>query len=590
MEQLFQKLKDWWQEADRTTKTVTLVGAGLFLAVVYFTFSLSSQPKLVPVVSGMTDAEKGPVFDELTKKGIKVELSQQGEVVVPAKDVARAKMLLASANKLPKGGAAGMSLASIGAFDTPSVEQEKLRKSLETDLATSVQTIDGVAAATVHIAPGKSSAVMDEKVPPTAVISITESSPGSVSKTAGRSIANLIQSAVTGLEAKGVKVINNAGRMLYDGEDEAGDSGMANSKLETERQMSRESTQQLQQELDAAWGKGATIATVQVTLNMDPTQTTKHVETPSESPLYVEKAGEKLSTNAGGNVGGVAGAEANTPAAPAAVGTSNAEGKKYDNSATSQKFGLSYTNTSTVKAPEVVGKNISVLVDKKRVKNAKDLETFVKGKLGGNIDNPAFVATVVPTEFSTADAEMAKKAADEAAANQKVQTSLSILPVLALVGVGFVLAKALGRLAPVAAKSVASTPAGTPALGGFGVPAFGPGNVEHRGLAELAQYGQIGGLTMEPQIIEHRLIDERTKSATAVAEPELPKESFEEREARETQEVMRALGIDEEDETVDIEAIKARINIPLERIKRMVDRKPEMTAMLIKSWLLEDHR
>ncbi|MFX8762506.1 hypothetical protein ABTM82_18960, partial [Acinetobacter baumannii] len=92
---------------------------------------------------------------ELTKKGIKVELSQQGEVVVPAKDVARAKMMLAAANKLPKGGASGMSLASIGAFDTPSVEQEKLRKPLETDLATSVQTIDGVAAATVHIAPGK---------------------------------------------------------------------------------------------------------------------------------------------------------------------------------------------------------------------------------------------------------------------------------------------------------------------------------------------------------------------------------------------------------------------------------------------------
>lgn len=590
MEQLFQKIKDWWQEADRTTKTVTLVGAGLFLAVVYFTFSLSSQPKLVPVVSGMTDAEKGPVFDELTKKGIKVELSQQGEVVVPAKDVARAKMLLASANKLPKGGANGMSLASIGAFDTPSVEQEKLRKSLETDLATSIQTIDGVASATVHIAAGKASAVLDEKVAPTAVVSITESSPGSVSKTAGRSIANLVQSAVTGLEAKGVKVINNAGRMLFDGEDEAGDNGMANAKLDTERQMSREATQQLQQELDAAWGKGTTIATVQVALNMDPTQTTKHVETPSETPVYVEKAGEKLTTNAGGNVGGVAGAEANTPAAPAAVAATNPEGKKYDNSATSQKFGLSFVNTNTVKAPEVVGKNISVLVDKKRVKNARDLETFVKGKLGGNIDNPAFVATVVPTEFSTADAEMAKKAADEAAANQKVQSFMALLPVLAMVGVGLVLAKALGKLAPVATKTAVATPAGTPTLGGYSMPSLMAAGVEHRGLGDLAQYHAVGMPSMEPHVIEHRLVDERSKSVAAVAEPEAPKESYEEREARETQEVMRALGIDEEDESIDIEAIKARINIPLERIKRMVDRKPEMTAMLIKSWLMEDHR
>lgn len=591
MDQLVQKLRDWWESADRTTRAVTIVGSVLFVAVVFFTFSLSTQTKMAPVISGMNDAEKGQVYDELVKKGVKVELSPQGEVVVPLKDVARAKMLLAQANKLPKGGSNGFGLDKIGAFDTPNVEREKLLKSLESELATSVQTIDGVAAATVHIAPGKDSAVLDEKVSPTAVVSLTENASGSVNKAAGKSIANLIQSAVTGLESKGVKVISNSGRMLYDGSEESGDSAIASSKLETERQRSREMTVELQQQLDTAFGKGATIATVQASYNMDPTTTQSHKEVPSESPVVREIGTEKLSASTPGAAGGVAGAEANTPANPAARAAGETEGKKYDNKGVSEKFAVSTVNTTLVKAPELAGLNITVLVDKKRVKKVADLKKFVDGRLGGKAGEAGFQATVVPTEFSTADSEMAKKASDDASTQQKLQSLMALLPVLALVAVGVILARALTKLAPVQPKLVAATAAAADpmALGSmFGTPGFGPTTIEHRGLGD---YTPPGWGSNEPHVVEHRFVDERT-GATALAEhdaPAEPKESYEEREARETAEVMRALGIDDDDD-IDVEAIKGRINVPLEKIKKMVDRKPEMTAMLIKGWLLEDHR
>ena len=133
-----------------------------------------------------------------------------------------------------------------------------------------------------------------------------------------------------------------------------------------------------------------------------------------------------------------------------------------------------------------------------------------------------------------------------------VETTISCR---ALFGVGLILAKALGKLAPVQAKVVA---AGPNAIGNaYGAPAFGPTTYEHRGLGDYTPQGWGG--SNDPTIVEHRYIDERSPysaGAAAVAEvEEESKESTEAREARETAEVMRALGIDNEDEAIDFEAI-----------------------------------
>jgi flagellar biosynthesis/type III secretory pathway M-ring protein FliF/YscJ len=41
---------------------------------------------------------------------------------------------------------------------------------------------------------------------------------------------------------------------------------------------------------------------------------------------------------------------------------------------------------------------------------------------------------------------------------------------------------------------------------------------------------------------------------------------------------------------LDVGEIVDKLNVPLEQIKRMAIEKPNMVAMLLKSWLLEDKR
>ncbi|HJP82933.1 MAG TPA: hypothetical protein VJ835_05455, partial [Fimbriimonadaceae bacterium] len=49
-------------------------------------------------------------------------------------------------------------------------------------------------------------------------------------------------------------------------------------------------------------------------------------------------------------------------------------------------------------------------------------------------------------------------------------------------------------------------------------------------------------------------------------------------------EAQRHVGVDH----VDVPSIGNKINVPLEQIKKMSNEKPEVVAMLIKSWLLEE--
>ena len=50
------------------------------------------------------------------------------------------------------------------------------------------------------------------------------------------------------------------------------------------------------------------------------------------------------------------------------------------------------------------------------------------------------------------------------------------------------------------------------------------------------------------------------------------------------------LALMESEANPEIRPIKDRLNIPLEQIKKMAEEKPEIVAMLVKSWLLEEGR
>ncbi len=568
MNGFLQRIRDWWTTADRTQKLVTGFGGAFLVFLLGATIMFAGQPKMQPVFTGMNDLEKSAVFDELNKKGFKVEVSPTGEVVVPEKDVQRAKMGLASSGKLPKG-SPGSASTSGGFLDTPEVEKKKLRSQSEAELAASIMTLSGVTGATVHIAAGKDSAVLDEKVAPTAVVNVNESSEGALTQEEGKSIANLVQYSITGMTSAGVKVITNSGKTIYDGAEQNSDDALANGKMEAERAEGRRRQAKLQSELDQILGKGNAMVDVEVNLNMDPTTTETDQVTPSDKPISIEKGVEKMN-GSGSSSSGIAGLESNTPGSPATPAGGSDAGK-YSSNVISEHFAPTTTRTKTKKAMgQVVGMNITVTCNKAALGDDKSnaIDDRVQAALGANAGLAGFSARVIPVEFSTALADTEKKAADAAASGQRTQQMISLLPVVALILVGVMLLKALGKSLSTPVTQYAVLANGQRVALPMGTDAGSPGSSTALAL-QSEETALAPGLGATSDAVHQASIDdiERAKEL----------------------EVLRALGV-EDDESVDIRGIRKKLDIPLEQIKKMAGQKPELFAMLLKSWMAEERR
>lgn len=547
---LVNRIKDWWDGADKTQRLVSVFGSVFLVALLGFTIMFATKPKMVPLFAGMSPSEQGPVVEELRKRSIPVELGPQGAVLVPADKESEAKMMLATANKLPSSGPKGIELLdTLNMASTPAQEREKIKAAAEGKIAAQIMTLRGIESAIVQINFGKDSPFTDETIEPSAVVSLKESAGHEVSQAEAQAIARLIQNSVAGLKAEKVSVINSAGRLVYDGEQANSAEGFANKKLETERAESKRRESDLQRRLDVAFGPGNTVAMVQVELNMDAISQDK-TERELGDKKVVDESSEKLTDSSK-----VPGGTAPAPGAPSTV--PNNEGKvNYESKKTSIDYPSSETRTSTKKAGgELTGLTVTVIANSIEIKDPAPVQAILDDYLGAKKGQAGFTAAVQSVKFDTKGQEEAKKNAAASASQAQTQQFLSMLPIGALLLVGFMVSKSLAKI-PGRTLTMALPQGGTMSVvtgqGGnsdsmsSGSPSLPGGESQVTSLATLAE-----------------------------TEPELAM-------------ALQSMGIEHIDDTVDVESIRQRIDLPLEQIRKMARQRPKAVALLLKSWILEE--
>lgn len=563
------RIRQWWDTADRTQKLVTVFGGAFLILMLGLTIFFAGKPKMQPVIPGLSDAERGGIYDELTKGGFQVEITPQGEVVVPNQDVPRAKMYLATKNKLPKTGSNGIDLInSIGIGDSQKKENEKIIAAKTAELSQSIMTMPGVASAQVHLAAGKDSPFGDQTVPPTAAVRVTESNDGALTQENGKAIARLVQNAITGMTAKSVTVVTDSGRMIYDGEEANSSGTLASKKMEAESAESKRRAGELQRELDMVFGKGNTIVQVDVQLNMDTTSIKRDETVRTGDPTTEETASESMVSSTSEPLNGV-GAESNIP------GQNNAQvnSDKSSNYQSDQKvkhYPTANTQTEIEKAAgEIIGMNVSVFANSGAIKDLKPLQSRVANYIAPWKGNSKFTESVTSAEFSTEAAKSQKAASDAAASAAQMQQVISLLPIGVLIAVAGVLIKSL-------TNTIKKTQNQTLVLSN-GDKLTIPVNSDPKLLA---------------------LIDQASRPApAALPDYEDTMEEIVEETIDENGDVVvttrkRKKGMYEDDgeEDPDIESIKRKVDVPLEQIRKMARNNPEAVAMLLKSWMMEEAR
>lgn len=291
-----------------------LLAAAALAFAAWMTFATGPQRDLF---AGLGDADKAAVADQLTSAGIKYQIDRNtGAVSVSDSDYYRAKMLLAQAG-LPKSAPDGDSvIASLPMGASRAVEGERLRGAREMDLARTIEAIDAVESAKVHLAVEQPSVFVRDATPAAASVMLRLRQGRSLSQGQVQAIVNLVASSVPGLSPDNVSVVDQTGKLLsrQGGGDAAGDR-----QLDLQQKTEDQYRNALTKLLTPLVGADGFTAEVHADLDFAEVQATRETYPKDAGGLKAEAGGWANDQQANGQAGGIPGAIANQPPTTAQV-------------------------------------------------------------------------------------------------------------------------------------------------------------------------------------------------------------------------------------------------------------------------------
>ena len=279
------------------------------------------EPPQRDLFRGLPDADQAAVADVLTKNNITYDFDRStGAITVAEDDYFNAKMKLA-AEGLPKSAPDGDSLLNampMGA--SRAVEGEKLRTARELDLARTIEAIDVVTRARVHLAVDPPSIFLRERSRPTASVMLQLVNGRTLSESQVEAIVHLVASSVADMAPESVSVVDQNGRLLSQ---TSGSGAETDRQLQVQGRIEERYRQAVTALLTPIVGSGKFSTEVHAEVNFDERQATRETYPQDEARLRAETGSwnTEAQNGAGATPGGIPGAlQPNPPVNPAAPG------------------------------------------------------------------------------------------------------------------------------------------------------------------------------------------------------------------------------------------------------------------------------
>ncbi|MFV0265126.1 MAG: flagellar basal-body MS-ring/collar protein FliF [Kluyvera sp.] len=318
-------------------KLLLLIASAAAVSVIVALLLWAKSPDYRVLYSNISDQDGGAIVSQLSQLNIPYRFNERGgAIMVPADKVHEARLQLAQQG-LPKRGAVGFELLDQEKFGISQFsEQVNYQRALEGELSRTIESLGPVQTARVHLAVPKPSLFIREQKQPTASVTLNLYPGRTMDAGQVSSISYLIASAVPGLNADGVTVVDQTGRLLT----QNGAQGQQTSQLKYTGEVEADYQHRIQSILAPIVGRQNVKA--QVTAQIDFTQHEQTAEQyqPNTAPdkMSIRSRQSTDSQQGGRNInGGVPGALSNQPPAPATAPitqpVANAEGGQGDNNA-----------------------------------------------------------------------------------------------------------------------------------------------------------------------------------------------------------------------------------------------------------------
>lgn len=334
-------------------------GAGLVMAL-FFGLTAVMAPTFEPLYNNLSLAGASRVVAALEQEGFTVQMDSSGSVVsVPLADVARARMALAEQG-LPDEGAPGWEI-----FDNASgmgmnsfMQQVSRLRALEGELARSIQTIEGIDAARVHLVLPDREAFSRTRPEPSASVIVRGRATQEIGRRQALAIRALVASAVPDLSPGRVTVLTASGETILSDEMPT-EAGFGTTGNAIEDRMSRNITEIL----TARVGAGNARVQVNVEVNTERQVIRSQSFDPEQQVVRSTETREENREDRGtdGNDIGVAG---NLPAELADAGAGQSSTNSLARTDEIVNYEIGSTQSETVREPgEVKRLSVAVLVN-----------------------------------------------------------------------------------------------------------------------------------------------------------------------------------------------------------------------------------
>jgi len=414
-------------------KAVTIV-AILALAVGgYFFSTWAATPNYAPLFSNLAGGDAAAIVDKLDADGVQYQLEDGGNTILVPKDQVYALRLKMSGEGLPadtEGGGYSI-LDSQNVMTSEFMQQVGYRRALEGELAKTIKSIEGVTAATVHLAIPQKDVFSDDQQKPTASVLVATGTGKEIKDDQVQAVVHLVASSVEGLDPSNVTVVGADGTVLSgtgtdSGAGSSGGDGRSRATTDYETRLNSS----VQRMLDQALGNGNAVVQISADLDFDNTETKtqKYVADPSTPPLAETTKTEKY-TGGGTSVGGVLGPDnVQVPAGQNGSGS-------YEQSESTKNNAVGMVTEVRKSAPGAVKKlSVAVMINSDAVQGANEaqLQQLISSAVGLDATRGDTIA-VSAMSFDKTGAETVKKELDAAQAADKQAAMVSMVKTGALI-------------------------------------------------------------------------------------------------------------------------------------------------------------
>lgn len=353
-----------------------MVGIAASVALGVAVVLWSQSPSMAPLYGNMGQKDAAEVVAALEQAGIPFRLDEQtGMVLVPSADIQKVRMQLASQGLPNSTGTGYEMLQQDSSFGTSRmVEQARYHHAIESELARTIGTLNGVESARVHLALPKQSVFVRKRKLPSASVVLKLHAGRRLEQPQVDAIIHLVAASIPELEAGRVTVVDHKGRLLSEGQTDR-NMKLSSTQFEYTQKIEQHYRQRVENILAPILGADSIQAQVTADIDFTVTELTQERFNPDQPALRSEQVNEQVSDSSGATLGGVPGALSNQPpvpgsapedttAAAAADGAAEAPTARNSTRNATRNFELDRVVSHTRQSPASIRRlSVAVVVD-----------------------------------------------------------------------------------------------------------------------------------------------------------------------------------------------------------------------------------